>query len=999
LEGGKLMSDSEMCPPPTLKAGDRLHGFSVRRVQEIPDIRARAYEIVHDQTGAHLLHLHNEDRENLFSIGFRTPAHDSSGVAHILEHSVLAGSEKYPVKDAFNELAKGSLKTFINAFTYPDKTLYPVASQVKVDFFNLARVYIDLVLRPRLSEDTFFQEGHHLEPLEPGNLASDLSISGIVYNEMKGVYSSADSLINKILLEGLYPDNTYGLDSGGDPDEIPELSYEEFKNFHKSYYSPSNSWFFLYGDIPTREHLQFLEKNLVGFNREAVNSYIKDQPLWAYMRRIHHQYPIGKNEPLERKTTVNLGWIVVDNTEPEDVLLFQIAGIALIGTAGAPLRKALIDSGLGEDLSSATGLERDLKQIPFVVGLRGTDPDKADQIERLIFDTLTGIVSQGFDPQLIEGALHQVEFHGKEISRNIMPYSIILMSRVYQTWLYESDPLVGLQFSTFIEKIRQKWKKQPQLFEEVISDRLLKNKHCLRVIMEPSRTYNEEKEAAFRQKMAQQKASLSEDKLKEIHQRAAILQKEQMIPDSPEALATLPRLELKDLPREIETIPIGKTYIAGIQALEHELFANGVVYLDLAFDVSDVSDDLHPFLPLLGNLTIGMGAAGKSYDVISSQIALKMGGLACGLIAGQKVDGKENWQKMIFRIKVLPRNIQDAVQLFDELLTQGDLSDRSRMRDLISEGKNQMISSVVPAGHIFAHRTASAGLSLVSHREEQWNGLEQLRFLSFQSDRFNQEVAKLQKKFIYLRNNLFCRGRLTVNLTGDAEDLTVLRKALDPLLKNLPEGSEPKDPSEVALQKINYGITIPAQVCYVAQALRAPTYLSPEAPILSLLSHELSSGFLYKRIRVQGGAYGAFASYDSLNGEFSFLSYRDPNLEETLKVYQEAVEEMSSHKISGDDMRKAVISTIASLDKPVGPGGKGYISMVREFLGLSDEHRRRFRNRVIDITPELLRQAVETHLRSSMAASTLAVYADESRLKKANEGLDKKLQIHSLLGV
>ncbi|MGA1874349.1 MAG: insulinase family protein [bacterium] len=991
------MNNSGICPPPILQAGDRLYGFRVLRVQEIPDIRVRAYEITHEQTGAHVLHLHNDDRENLFSIGFRTPAKDSTGVAHILEHSVLAGSERYPVKDAFNELAKGSLKTFINAFTYPDKTVYPVASQVKTDFFNLARVYTDLVLSPRLSLSTFLQEGHHLEPVHGNDPDSDLTISGIVYNEMKGVYSSVDSLIYKALLEGLYPDNTYGLDSGGDPDEIPKLTFDQFKYFHKAYYSPSNAWFFLYGDISTGEHLSFLREMLSGFNRVEVDSRIGDQPRWSEIRRIHQCYPIGREEPLERKSVVNLGWMTAGNLEPEEILLLQIAAIVLVGTAGAPLRKALIDSGLGEDLSPATGLDRDLKQVPFFVGLRGTDPDKADRIEKLVFSTMAGIVQQGFDRQLIEGALHQVEFHGREISRNVMPYSITLMSHVYQTWLYDGDPLIGLQFSTLIEKIRQRWSQQSDLFEKVVDRWFLENKHCLVVTMEPSRSYQEKKEADFLHKMADVKASLNGTQLREIHRQAEILRKEQMSPDSPEALATLPRLELKDIPGEIETIPTHKTSIFGLPGLEHELFANGIAYLDLAFDVSDVSDDLQPLLPLLGQLTLGMGAGGKSYDEMSSRIALKMGGLTCTLSAGRTVGGLDTWQKMTFRMKVLHRNIKEAVQLLGELLTQGDLTNRARMRDLIAEGKNHMISSVVPAGHIFAKKTASAGLSLASHRDEQWSGLGQLRTLSFYSDRFTQEAEGLQQTLSSLKAHIFRQGRLTVNLTGDAAGLAELRKALDLLLTSLPSGGEAGVSAEVSLKAANFGITIPAQVCYVAQVLQAPTYLSDEASILLVLSHELSSGLLYKRIRVQGGAYGGFSSYDPLSGEFAFLSYRDPNLEETLKVYQEAVEEMSMVEIPEDELRKAVISTIASLDKPMGPGTKGYVAMVRDFCGLTDEHRREFRSRVLKITTQSLRQVAAAHLRTHMMSSVLAAYAAEDRLKRANEQISQKLQIQNII--
>ena len=418
------MSDQATSPQPTLHAGDELHGFKVLRVEAFPEIRVTAYEIEHKKTGAKALHLHSLDRENLYAIGFRTPPADSTGLPHILEHSVLAGSEKYPLKDVFKELMRSTLQTFINAFTYPDKTIYPVASQIKADFFNLARVYTDLVLHPRMLKETFLQEGHHLEFSVPDDLESDLIISGIVYNEMKGAYSSPDSLIYKAIQENLYPDSVYAFDSGGDPDVIPTLTYEQFREFHRSYYSPTNARFFIYGDITTSEHLAFLSEMLAGFDRVEIDSSIKSQKRLTASRTIQGTYPIGKDEPLDHKTMVNIAWMMSDNTDYETSLILEIIAALLVGSAASPLRKALIDSGLGEDLSPISGIEADLKQLMFCVGLRNTQSSDVQNIEQLIFDTMRIIVANGFDKELVEGVLHQIEFHGKEIVRGSYPYGI-----------------------------------------------------------------------------------------------------------------------------------------------------------------------------------------------------------------------------------------------------------------------------------------------------------------------------------------------------------------------------------------------------------------------------------------------------------------------------------------------------------------------------------------------------------------------------------------------
>jgi Zn-dependent M16 (insulinase) family peptidase len=988
-----------ICPPPTLKVGERLHGFHVLRIEQMPDIRVTAYEIEHEKTGAKVLHLHCDDRENLYSIGFRTPPKDSTGVAHILEHSVLAGSEKYPLKDAFNELAKGTLQTFINAFTYPDKTIYPVASQARTDFFNLARVYTDLVLRPRLLKETFSQEGHHLEFENLEDISSDLTISGIVYNEMKGVYSSPDSLMYKAIQEGLYPNTTYSFDSGGNPDVIPSLTYEQFTEFHRTYYSPTNARFFLYGNILTEDHLVFLKEMLSEFDRVDVDSSIETQSRWETPSpKIHGYYPIGKEEEsLKGKSTVNLAWMMAENTDYEAVLFLEIVSEALAGSAAGPLRKALINSGLGEDLSPVTGLEADLIQLAFAVGLRGTDPDKAERIEALTLETLKKVVDSGFDPELIEGALHQVEFHGKEIVRSYIPYSIALMGRAYHTWLYDGDPLVNLKFSSIIEKIRKSWKQNPRLFQEVVQRWFLDNPHRLLSVMEPSKTYNEEQEAAFRKKMADLKASFPNETLEEIRKEAVSLLHMQMTPDTPEALAKLPKLKPSDIPRAIEIIPTVKTKIAAIPTMEHDIFANGIAYIDLSFDITDVPEDLQPYLPLLGKLATDMGAAGMGYEEMAKRIALKTGGLGCHLSTGITIDGKSNWQKMIFSVKALHRNVSDAVKIVEDILTDGDLSDEDRMRDLIAEAKNGLHSAVVPSGHAFARRTAASGLSVPAYRDEQWGGRTQLQLLSRISDQFKDDKNDLREKLARLRDIIFRKDRLILNLTADSEGLTLLHEAANELVLRLANGGSPGVPGTPELHSVHAGIAIPAQVCYVAKVIPAPTYSDPLSASLLVLSRELSSGYLYKHIRVQGGAYGGMSMYDTMNGNFSFLSYRDPNLVETLKTYDDAVEFISQNKIEQEELEKAVIGTIGSLDKPMDPSSKGYAAMIRDLAGITDEDRQNFRNKVLETSPESLIEVANRYIKPAMQSSAVAVYADAERLSKANKELDTKLKIEALV--
>lgn len=990
------MTAPEKCPPPTLVAGAMLHGFRVLRVEQIPEIRITAYEAEHEKTGAKVLHLHCDDHENLYSIGFRTPPTDSTGVPHILEHSVLAGSERYPLKDVFNELIRGTLQTFINAFTYPDKTIYPVASQVRADYFNLARVYTDLVLNPRLLEETFSQEGHHLEFVNPEDTSSELTVSGIVYNEMKGAYSSPDALMYKVIQENLYPDTPYAFDSGGNPEEIPLLTYEQFKAFHRTYYSPTNARFFLYGNIPMADNLAFLAEMLAGLDRVEVDSTIKSQIRWQKPSSISGTYPIGKEDNPERKTVVNTAWMMTDNTDYETAILLQITSGILVGSAAGPLRKALIDSGLGEDLSPVTGVERDVKQIVFAVGLRGTERDKAIHIEKLILDTLQKLALSGFDRSLIEGTLHQIEFHGKEIIRSAYPYGIILMGRVYHTWLYDGDPLEGLNFPRIIEDIRKKWEANPQLFQEIVQKWFLDNPHRLLSVMEPSKTYQSDREDEFKKTMSRLKASLSREDLDAIRHNASALKKFQVAPDMPGAAATLPKLSISDVSRAIETIPTEKALIENVPAMMHDIFTNGIAYLDLAFDVSDIPEELQPYLPIFGKLITNMGAAGLDYEEMAKRVVLKTGGISYHLSAGLAMDGRRNWQKMIFRIKSLYRNIQDAVAIISDILTSGDMSNEMRMRELIAERKNNLHASIIPSGHAFARRSAGAGLSVPAYRDELWHGRTQLKFVNRIAEQFKEIKSELLDKLTLLQETMFRKDRLCLNVTADSEGISILSESIAGLVRSLSGNGGIGKPGTPSFSPINSGISIPAQVSYVAKVLSAPAYADPLSAPLTMLSRQLSSGYLYKHIRVQGGAYGGMSQYDPMSGTFALLSYRDPNIVNTLQVYREAMDYISRNKASREELEKTIIGTIGALDKPMDPASRGYIALIRNFTGLSDEDRLNFRSSILDMTPELLLEAASRYFSSASDSSVVSAYSSYENLQKANEVLAQKLAIEPL---
>ena len=984
-------------PQPTLKAGEALHGFKVLRVQTFSDLRVTAYEIEHDQTGAKVLHLHSLDRENLYAIGFRTPPADSTGLPHILEHSVLAGSEQYPLKDVFKELMRSTLQTFINAFTYPDKTIYPVASQIKADFYNLARVYTDLVLKPRLLKETLSQEGHHLELATPGDLQSPLIISGIVYNEMKGAYSSPDSLMYKVIQENIYPDSVYAFDSGGDPDVIPTLTYEQFKNFHRTYYSPTNARFFLYGDIQTTDHLKFLAEILAGFDRVKVDSAIPSQPRLPKPRSVRGTYPVGKDESLDHKTMVNMAWMLTENCDYETTLFLEIISGLLVGSAASPLRKALIDSGLGEDLTPTSGIESDLKQLLFCAGLRNAQSADIKKIEKLILKTLRNIVADGFDRELVEGILHQVEFHGKEIVRGSYPYGISLMGHIFQTWLYDGDPLIGLDFPKTIEDVRKRWSADPQIFQKLTQQWLVDNPHRLLAVMEPDPDFSAKKDKVFQDKMSKLKSSLTKEELTQIDTQAAKLKQFQSEADTPEAAARLPKLKLEDIPRKVELIPTQISTLENVPTLTHDLFTNGIAYVELAFDLGHIPEELQAYLPLLGKMTSGMGAAGFSYEEMAKRIALKMGGFGYDLSTGFTADAKASFQKMIFSFSALYRNLPEAVSIITDVLCAGDLSAEARMRDLIAERKNNLQSAIVPSGHIFAKRAAGAALSVPAYRDEQWNGRTQLRFVQQKAGNFEAAKTGLQEKLQQLKSLVFNKETMLINITADDQGIKLVQENIFPLLQKLPANKVVQKQTQPQLASVYAGIAVPTSVSYVASVLKAPAYIDPASAMLMLASKELSNSYLYKHIRVQGGAYGGMSSFDPSLGLFSFISYRDPHIVETLQIFKDAQTFFSANEMTADDMEKAIISTIGALDKPLDPSGRGYAAMMRIFAGATDEMRQNFRDNVLSATPRQVKDTLNDYFAQAAKANAVAVYSASDKLAQANLLLDEKLIIENLI--
>jgi Zn-dependent M16 (insulinase) family peptidase len=591
-----------------------------------------------------------------------------------------------------------------------------------------------------------------------------------------------------------------------------------------------------------------------------------------------------------------------------------------------------------------------------------------------------------------------VEFHGREITRKSYPQGIVLMGRAYHTWLYDGDPLKEMNFPRIISSIRNQWEKEPALFQNAVREWLLENPHRLLSVMEPSATYQEERDQKAKSRLTEIEKSLTDAQREQIRNQSEMLRKFQTEPDLPEAAAALPKLGIADISRHVETIPVERLEMGGVLLLRHDMFTNGVAYLDLAFDISDIPEDLQPLLPLLGKLTTEMGAAGLSYEDMAKRIALYTGGLGFSLVAGETADGAGSWQKMVLSVKSLYRNTTEAVAIVRDILTKGDYSEEGRMRELVFEKKNGLHSAVIPSGHAFAQMAAAMSLSLSARRSEQWHGTSQLRAITKTSATLGETRVDLVEKLGRLRDSVFTKNRLVLNMTADEEGLKRLNGAVEALLAALPGGMNVGAADVGAIEPANIGVAIPADVCYVASAFPAPPYADPLAAPLFVLSRQLSNGILYRRIRVQGGAYGGFCRYEPSNGIFAFLSYRDPHLTETLDIYREAMDDVSNNPISVDDVEKAIIGSIGALDRPLDPAGKGFTSMVREFSGMTDELRTRFRQDILDVNAARLQDAARDYFLRANREAVVAVFAPEERLLAANETLAKKLKLEKLPG-
>ncbi|MDI6688387.1 MAG: insulinase family protein, partial [Desulfobacterales bacterium] len=904
---------------PELKQGDNISGYFIKKVGKLEEINSVFYELEHIITGARHIHISRNDEENTFGVAFKTVPVDSTGVAHILEHTVLCGSNRFPVRDPFFSMLKRSLSTFMNAFTSSDWTMYPFSTQNRKDFYNLMDVYLDAAFFPKIDKLSFRQEGHRLEIEDDLKNTGSMRLvyKGIVYNEMKGAMSSPDQVLVRFLLKALYPDTTYSHNSGGDPVVIPSLTYDQLKAFHRRHYHPSNSFFYTYGGMPLKEHLNFIqEKILKNFERIDPKTNVLSQPRWDKPRKIINKYPLGDSEDPSKKCQVCVAWLTADIKDFFEVLALILLEQILVGNSASPLRKALIDSELGTDLSDGTGFHNDNRDTMFVCGLKDVEESAAEKIETIIFGILKDLVDKGIDKKLIESAIHQIEFHRKEVTNTPYPYGIKLLLTISECWFHGGDPERILRLDADLDRLKKELSKG-LFFENRIKSYFLDNSHRVLFTLVPDQLMESKENARVAAELDNVRASLSGSDVIKIKEDAKALRQLQ---ESIEDVSCLPTLELGDIPPSVKSVKETTKYNAAAACYNQP--TSGIFYFEAAVGAGFFKKQLIPLIPFFCFALPRIGTAVHDYTEMAQLIDAYTGGI--GLSSHSCTSFEDNGlclPLISFSGKCLVRNQGRMFEIIQELLCKLDFSDLVRLKSLLYEDRAGLESMVVQNGHMLAMSLASRNLSITCALNEIWHGVHQLQTIKGLTDDLSEDKLKsISGDLLSIGENLFIRSNLKIALIGEDSSLSTasslaasVQKAL--FHSSLEERGKVDVPAngfvspgiEFDDKIIMEGWSTSSAVSFVAQAFKTVRMGHEDAPALSVISKILRSMYLHREIREKGGAYGGFATYNSEDGIFSFGSYRDPHISATLKVYDGALDFINSGRFVDEDVKEAIL--------------------------------------------------------------------------------------------
>lgn len=950
-------------------------GFRLNRIERIEEINGTAYEMKHEKSGARLIYIDSPDSNKVFNIAFRTTPQDSTGVAHIMEHSVLCGSRKFPLKEPFVELVKGSLNTFLNAMTYPDKTMYPVASKNDKDFHNLMDVYLDAVFYPCAANDPeiLMQEGWHYE-LE--NVDDELTYKGVVFNEMKGVYSSPDSILERELMHELFPDTTYGVDSGGNPEVIPELTYEGFQEFYHTHYHPSNSYIFLYGTMDIEEQLRFInDEYLSHFDAIEVDTEVTLQAPFNEGKIVTYPYSIGSDESIDNRTLHALAYVLPAVT-PEQSLAFEVLTHALLTSPAAPLKQVLVKSGIGSDVS---GYYLDsIRQPMWAVHASGSNMDKQMELQSIVEATLTQLCEEGIDKELLEASLNSIEFALRENDFGGRPIGLAYVIRMMDNWLYGNDPLELLHYEEGLKNIREGL--HGTYFEDLIRHSILENNHKALVSMYPECGLQEKKDRDVKEQLANIKSSMSQDELEAIVEHTKRLKIRQETPDSEEALASIPLLELSDLNPYIEEVERRESTIGATKVHFVPTFTKGINYVAYYFHLDGLTEEELFYADILSDI-IGRIDTTRPYADVAKDINLNLGGLSSDITAIAK-DGKrdEFTPLMIVRSKALHAKLPDLCRIVNDVIHYADYSDVNRLTELVQENKAIWDNEAFRRGNTIVSQRVMAQVSKVGKFRDAGN----LGYYQKISELATNPAALplLPDKLSDVARKIFRANNVEIMFVGEDGELAVFTELMTPLLSEWSTESLPRNVLQLTNTFGNDGIATAGKVQYVAQGGNFIDHGFKHVGPMSVLETILRYEYLWIRIRVQGGAYGAFANFFD-DGNMIFCSYRDPNLVETYNVYKELPEYLRSFTLSDREMRKYIIGTMSGLDLPMTPALRGPRAMGIYFSGANIADKVEFRKQVIACKPEdivALADVVESVLKDNHICSM----GNETKIKESN---------------
>ena len=986
----------------------------------IDDIQSEGYLLRHKKSGARVLVLENEDENKVFNIAFRTTPKDSTGVAHILEHTVLCGSRLFPAKDPFVELVKGSLNTFLNAMTYPDKTMFPVASCNEKDFCNLMHVYLDAVFYPNIyyKEEIFRQEGWNYELENPED---EIVYNGVVYNEMKGAFSSPEDVVEREIMNTLFPDTTYGVESGGDPVHIPELTYEEFLEFHRTYYHPSNSYIYLYGNMDAAERLEWMDREYLShFENKEPDSEIGLQQPFERLREFHKKYPIAENDPLEDNTYLTFNAVVGTSLDVELCNAFAVLEYALVSAPGARLKQALLDAGLGKDIIGSYD-SGTLQPVFSVMAKNGNGADRERFVD-VIRNTLNEIVKDGIDQKALLAGINTMEFKFREADYGSFPKGLIYGIDVFDTWLYdEKRPFDYLEQLPVYQTLREKV--GTGYYEELIRKYLLDNPHESILVVEPECGMTEREEKRVQEKLRVYKESLSEDEVQKLVKQTKALRAFQNTPSTQEELEKIPMLDREDIGKKAAVFVNEERNIGGTVLLFHDVFTNGIAYLDLLFDSTEIAREDIPYLAMLKSVLGMVDTEHYSYQALNNEINGSTGGIYPGLSVYPVLE-KENAVRTFFGIKVrvLYDKIPFALSMAREILLTSSFENDRRLYEIIARLRSRLSMQLNSAGHSTAAVRAMSYFSPVNAFNEKISGITFCRFVEDLEQNFEERKETLKEKMRYLCQKLFAEEKLLINLTMEKKALESVEKELKQFVDVLPKQDEvrteePKkeaccsSTSEVTdecvgapftggLEKAgtdgtgqmpvqrNEGFTTPGQVQYVARAGNFRRAGFSYTGALRILKVIMNYEYLWVNIRVKGGAYGCMNGYGR-TGDAYFVSYRDPNLSRTNEVYDGIPEYLEQFTVSDRDMTKYIIGTISELDTPMTPPAQGSRSLNAWLCGITDEMVQKERDEILQADPDTIR-ALAPLVKAVLEQQYLCVIGSESKIRK-DEGMFREI--------